>query len=79
MSSYSCPVPACGKKMFPSDIVCRACARRVESFHPGLFLSHDNSPLHDGESTRAYWRGAIVGTAIRTHPNTLLHQSKGVR
>lgn len=59
--------PACGSGMFPGDVVCRACERRVNAAKPGLMASFTNRDLLD-VARGFFLRGQIVGHALQLAP-----------
>lgn len=60
--SEHCPV--CPGRMFPGDIVCRACERRVRAVRPDLLGDFANRDITD-VARGFYLRGQIVGQAMR--------------
>lgn len=61
--SHRLSCPACDHgKMFPGDVVCGACQRRVRKHRPDLLGDYANREI--GDTARAdFLRGAITGVA----------------
>lgn len=59
--------PACNSGMFPGDVVCRACERRVRGVRPDLLGDYANRDITD-VPRGFYLRGQIVGFALRLAP-----------
>jgi len=62
--------PACRRSMFPGDIVCRACERRVKAVRPDLLSKYAKRDLHqpDYDISVQAMRSDILVCAIHNVP-----------
>lgn len=71
----SCPACA-GGKMFPGDVVCGACERRVKKHRPDLLGDYANRDITD-VARGDFLRGAITGTALKFAPKPTSPSPRG--